>query len=582
LRLENKSLPRRKLTTTDVAAHASMLGKVLHLCRRDDAAVVKALYETKAVDDVEALDKVTFLDQFLTFLRSLSVFPLLEKMDPEMRVRATISWAAMIGVYIMRIVLGIPSLPQTEGLILTDPSLMALFGLAGFVAQGVTRRGLSRAQELPEVRGAFSGEVIADTLVKVSLTALARVFNAVICILAQAGFFPKRVHAIVDCTDLEATPKYRTLDGSPVASVTRKKRPRHSNNRHAPKVATTVWGWKVWLMFCPTSGIPIALYVDRINVDDRVWMWALVMQGKANLGEGRLAGVSFDRGFWDGQELYLLAKEVPFFIPGKSDLGITKEARRMAIEAHGRYQKGLPVKDVVVATRTVTVVTGRGKRRRKQQKELIVIGIKELDCDTYAAEPPGSRVHSKSFVANTLNAAVVMEDPSYPDPPEDDKYLTILTCAAMESARDVLFAYDRFDDRSVIENTGNKEAKQAWYLQAPLEKSERAVYLHAFMVFMLMALMAAFRARQEAEEQAVAQGQETGMERYRREIERANRNKVLVREGDCYAVLWAWEFAVLAGIQLRKRPAESAQSILERYGVVPESRPSATAEGPSP
>jgi hypothetical protein len=55
--LENKSLPRRKLTDSDVAAHASMLGKALQLCRRDDAAVVKALYETKTVDDVEALDK---------------------------------------------------------------------------------------------------------------------------------------------------------------------------------------------------------------------------------------------------------------------------------------------------------------------------------------------------------------------------------------------------------------------------------------------------------------------------------------------------------------------------------------------
>jgi hypothetical protein len=165
-------------------------------------------------------------------------------------------------------------------------------------------------------------------------------------------------------------------------------------------------------MFCPTSGIPIAVYVDRINVDDRVWMGALVLQGKANLGEGRLASVSFDRGFWDGQELHQVAKEVPFFIPGRSDLGITKEARRMASAAYERYQKGLPVHDAVVATRAVTVATGRGKDRREEPKELIVLGIQDLDCDTYAAEPPESQVNSKSFVAHTLNAAVVMEDGS--------------------------------------------------------------------------------------------------------------------------------------------------------------------------
>ncbi len=572
-------MPRRKLTDSDIAAHASMLGRVLQLCRRDDTAVVRALYETKTVDDVEALDKVTFFDQFFAFLQSLKVLPLLEALDPDTRVRASIPWVAMVGVYIMRIILGIPSIPQTEGLILTDPALMTLFGLAGFVQQGVTRRGVSRAHTLPEVRGAFSGEVMVDTLVKVSLTSLARTFNAAISILAQGGFFPKKVHAVVDCTDMETTPKYRTLDGGSVSCVTRKKRPQHSNNRHAPKVATTVWGWKIWLMFCPTSGIPIAVYLDRINVDDRVWMWALVMQGKANLGEGRLASVSFDRGFWDGQQLYLVAKQVPFYIPGRSDLGITQEARRMAIEAYKRYQKGLAVGEVVMAKRTVTVVTGKGKNRREEQQELILIGVKGMDCDTYAERPPESRVYSKSFVANKLNAAVVIEDPSYPDPPDDEKYLTILTCAAMETAKDVLFAYDRFDERSVIENSGNKEAKQAWKLGDPLEKSEAAVYLHVFMVFMMMALMAAFRACQQAEEKAFARGQETGMERYRREVERANRDKILVREGDCYAVLWAWELAVLAGIQLRKHATQSVEAILERYGVV---AARGTPGGPSP
>ena len=563
-------MPRRKLTDSDITARASMLGKTLQLCRRDDTAVVKALYETKTVDDVEALDKFTFFDRFFTFLKNLKILPLLEALDPGLRVRASISWVALMGVYIMRIVLGVPSIPQTEGLILTDPALMALFDLAAFVQRGVTRRGMSRTRALPEVRGAFSGEAMVDAMVKVSLTSLARVFNAVIGILARAGFFPKKVHAVVDCTDYETTPKYRTLDGGPVSRVTRKKRPQHSNNRHAPKVATTVWGWKIWLMFCPMSGIPIAIYVDRINVDDRVWMWALVVQGKANLGEGRLASVSFDRGFWDGQDLHQVAKEVPFFIPGRSDLGITKEARRMAGAAYERYQKGLPVQDAVVATRAVTVVTGKGKDRREEQKELIVIGIQDLDCDTYAAEPPESQVNSKSFVANTLKAAVVMEDPSYPNPPEDEKYLTVLTCAGMETPKDVLYAYDRFNDRSVIENSGNKEAKQAWKLEAPLEKSEAAVYLHTFMVFTLMALLAAFRAQEQAEDKALAQGKETGMERYRREVERANRGKVLVRDGDCYAVLWSWELAVLGGMQLRWHSTESVEAILARYGVVPE------------
>jgi hypothetical protein len=539
----------------------------LQVCQRDDAAVVQALYETKTVDDVEALDKVTFFDQFFAFLRNLKVLPLLEQLDPQKRQRASISWTTLIGTYVMRILLGIPSMPQMEGLILTDPALMALFGLAGFVERGLTRRGLSRMRQLPEVRGAFSGEVMADTLVKAPLLALARIFNTVIRILAVAGFFPKRVQAIVDCTDREATPKYRTLDGGPVASVTRHKRPQHSHNRHAPKVSTTVWGWKIWLMFCPTSSLPMAVYVDRINVDDRVWMLALVLQGKANLKEGQLASVSFDRGFWDGQELYRVAQHAPFFIPGRADLAITQEARKMALAAYTRYQQGLPVRDAVIAKRSLRIVTGTGKNRREQDKELMVVGIADLDCDTYAEQPPGSRANSKSFLPGKLNAAVVLEDPQYAKAPEEDRYLTILTCAAMKTPADVLFAFDRFDSRGVIENSGNKQAKQAWKLGAALEKSEAAVYLHTFMVFMLMALTTAFRAHQLRDEQAVAQGQETGMERYRRAIERANRDKVLVRDGNNYAVLWAWEFATLAGVHLRDHATGDVTAILKRYGV---------------
>ena len=562
-----------------------MLSTALLLCRRDDAGVAQELHETKTADNVEALDKVAFFDEFFAFLQRLGIMPLLQQLDPGTRLRASISWVAMVGVYVMRILAGVPSIPQTEGLLLTDPALMALFGMAAFVEKGTTRRGLSRANKLPAVRGAFSGEAMVDALAKCSLLVLARVFNAVIGILAARGYFPKHVHAVVDCTDLEATPKYRmrpswqqpVADGAkgqgrplervvpPVACVKRKKRPDHRNNRHAPKVETTVWGWKVWVMFCPTSGLPIAMYVDRINVDDRTWMLALVHQGKANIGE-RLEGVAFDRGFWDGQDLCLVAKEGPFFIPGKSDLEVTTDARRLAHAAYQQARQGRPIEDAIVATRALRVVRGRGKHRREAQQNLIVVGLRGLDCPTYAEEPPGSRVHSKSYVAPKLNAAVVMEDPSYPSPADDEKYLVVLTCASMETESDVLFAYDRFDERGVIENSANKEAKQAWKLEAPLEKSEAAVYLHAHFVFMLMALLTAFRAEKQSAEAAEAQGEETGMARYRRQVERANREKVLVRIGDRYGVFYAWEFAILGGVRLRHHPAESAESILARYG----------------
>jgi hypothetical protein len=300
------------------------------------------------------------------------------------------------------------------------------------------------------------------------------------------------------------------------------------------------------------------MYVDRINVDDRTWMLALVQQGKANLG-GRLKSVVLDRGFWDGQDLFHVAQEVPFFIPGRSDLEVTKEARRWAKEVYAQAQKRKPVSDAIIAKRKVHVVRGRGKHRREQEEELVVVGLQGLDCPTYAAEPPGAWVHSKSYVAPTLNAAVVMHDPSYPSPDDEENHLVILTGASMAPQADVLAAYDRFDERAVIENSGNKEAKRAFFLEAPLEKSEAAVLLHAHFVFMLMALLGAFRAEQARTEHAAEQGKDTGMAKYRRELEQANRDKVLVRSGDRYAVMCAWELAVLVGARLRWHSFEESR-----------------------
>lgn len=575
----NGSMARATLTESDaqsnLAAITGLLGTALRLCRRDDAAVLQQIHDTRVIDEAHALDKTTFFDELFEFLQQLAVWPLLVGLDLEQRRHPIISWTALIGVYIMRLLMGIPSVPQMEGLVLTDAALMSLLGYAAFVEQGVTRRGLSRAKSLAPVRGAFSGEAVVDALVKVSLFALVRVFNAVIAILAQEGFFPDMVHATIDCTDFEATPKFRTLDGSPVASVRREKRPKHRNNRRAPKTYTTVWGWKIWLMWCPQSGMPIALYVDRINVDDRVWMHALVIQGKANLG-GRLGSVTFDRGFLDGVDLYRVGQLVPFFIPGKAKMEIVEAARALGRRAKRCHEKGLRVTDGILATRPVVFVEGKGRHRRERHETLVALGIAELPMDTYAAEALGHRIHQKSFRPGTLGAVVVLHDPGYEQ--KEDEPLVILTNAALATPADVLTAYDRFVSRGSMENSANREAKQPWKLLSPLEKSESAVYLHAYFVFMMMALVSAFRARERQEQQAQGASvlpSPTGMERYRRRLRLANRDKILVRVGDYYGIFRTWELIVVLGVRVRGREHETPESVLARYraGPPPAQRP---------
>jgi len=114
----------------------------------------------------------------------------------------------------------------TYEVLLTDESLMGLLGFnAVQIQEGSTKRGLSRRTRPVEIRGPFSFEAVSDAIVKIGPEKLAAMMNGVIQCLAKQGVFGKNLDVVLDATDDEATPKYKTDDGREVPHVTRKKRP---------------------------------------------------------------------------------------------------------------------------------------------------------------------------------------------------------------------------------------------------------------------------------------------------------------------------------------------------------------------
>ena len=100
---------------------------------------------------------------------------------------------------------------------------------------------------------------------------------------------------------------------------------------------------------------------------------------------------------------------------------------------------------------------------------------------------------------------------------------------------------------------------------------------------MLMALMAAFRARQLSEDQAAAQGKDTGMERYRRKVERApTAIRFWCARETITPCCGAWELATLAGLHLRDHATEDVAAILKRYGVLADDQNASVSGDPSP
>lgn len=535
---------------------------------RDDGRVALALYETRSCDRVHAIDKAGFFDELFAYLRQIGAWSLLEALDPQDRKRPSIPYLRFVLVTLMRCVGGVQSMLASQDVLLTDEALMALVGFnAVQVQHGVTARGVSRRKQPVAIRGPISYEVVADNLVKLGPAKLEAMLNGLIACLAQQHVFPKHIDCVLDATDDEATPTYKTDDGSEVPKVTREKRPDVRFNRRAQKVKTTVWGWKIWVVWEPTSKIPLAIHVGGINVADNQHAYAVLAQARKNVaGQATLRSVALDRGFLDGKLLWRIDQDDTYvYIPAKANLTIATDAREIARRAAAEAAQGRQLEGCNYQERHQPVTRGTGKNAVTKTVTTIVVGIAALPCDFWTeAGSASSAPHKKTFEPRRLHATVVLRwDGAAKD---EDKEVVILTT---DPAKDPWVAFDAYDDRSLIENTCNREAKESYFLERHPKRSQAGVRVHAYFVFFCMALVSAFRAHKAKTTTSEPQTDDLGITRYRRELEVQNRDKAVVFIGPHFGIFRSFEFGLLLGANIRERAilGDTVDSVLARCGV---------------
>jgi hypothetical protein len=245
-------------------------------------------------------------------------------------------------------------------------------------------------------------------------------------------------------------------------------------------------------------------------------------------------------------------------------MNATREAREIARNAEAAHRQGKSIDGTVYRERVDTVTRGAGKNARTEQRTTTVVGIRELPCDWWGPDGDDSKANSKTFESHKVSATVVLR---WDDAPADvDKEVVIVTTNPSEDPFD---AFDRYDDRSLIENTCNREAKEKWFLEHHPKRSEAGVRVHAYFVLFCMALVTGFRAYKSKTDEAERRGQDTGIARYRRQLERQNRDKLIVFIGEHFAIMRSYEFSLLVGVTVRDRQAlgESVETVLARYGV---------------
>jgi hypothetical protein len=513
---------------------------------RDDARVARRLYRKQVVDGVYQLDEGALLDDFFYFLHELGVVDWLSNVQGTAVQRTMVPVVQYVLLYSLKTLFGIESMQALPALLCSDVGLMRLVGFNAYqVWHGVCQRGAAQRQG-PRRTGPICADALADNIVKLNLSDLEALFNGVIRALAKAGVFAAKVTGIVDATDLETTAHYEGC-----GQVTRQRKIADKRG-HVHEIEVTVYGWKLMVLIDARTKIPLAATVVPIQEHETLSLRALVTQARANLaGHARLHKVVFDRGFWDGVDLWWLQQHgVLFVVPAKGNLAVTVDAQAQAAVGEG----------ITRGRRVHTVRHGQGKTAWSERLETEVVGITALTTyDQYGTPEQGRHRNRRDFQPNSINAVVVRKWHGRDFGPGGKT--VFLTNAPVQQP---LQPFDDDDDRRLIEHCCIKESKQQWSLQHPPQKTARAVRVHVIFTLLMFALATAYRLQAEQDDL----GKElVGWQRWRRQLLEKTRDHVIVFAQDYYGIFHMAEYSLLLGVRLKDVPPGigTYQDILAKY-----------------
>ena len=512
-----------------------------HTANRDQAGIAKNLADGKDIPEVYGLGEAGLFDEFFCFLDQFGFKDLFMGLDPKSKKRKSkVPFMAVIYIYIMRIVAGLKFFWHIDPVILHSQSLMRLVGFNGRqVKEGTCNRGKKKSspdfdekqngKQPTKIRGPVCPDFIAASVATVVASTLEKLFNRVIAILAANNFFPKKVHAVLDASEIQSTEQCAGC-----GKVKKQKVPElRRRKRRIRKVYEIVFGFKIWVVWDPCSRLPLSMRFARIEVHDIKFAKEVIQQAITNLGDhAKITSIAIDRGFMDGNLLWWLnSKDIIFYIPAKSNMDV--------------YQDALSLVDTGCrATRTQNRNVGYGKNKTVETDYWDVVGIEKLtSAGFYGPLGSGSHENRKDFVPNTINAVVVLHDP-YKESNPNSKTMVILTNNPVNKP---LKVYDSYDARSEIENSLFREAKQAWFIQRPSLNTKAGFRVHTYLTILIMALTTAYQGWMDQQDKLEKDGRDSGIRKFREKVKEENGNKLIIFDQDRYAIFDAYEVFILCG-----------------------------------
>jgi hypothetical protein len=500
----------------------------------------------QVVDGVYRLDEGAVLDTFFHVLQALGVVDLMTPVQGQGIQREMVPCVQYLLLYGLKTWFGIEGMHALPALLFSEEAMRRLVGFhAHQVRHGVCQRGAAKRQR-PRTAGPMCPDTRAHNIVKLNRQDLEALCNGVIRAVARAGILGAKVTGLVAGTDLEMTAQYEGC-----GQVTRKRQMTDTHGK-VHEIEVTVYGWKLMVLIDARTKIPVAAKVVPIQAHETLCLRALVTQARTKLGgQARRHKVVFDRGFWDGADLWWLDQHgITFVVPAKTTMAVTVDARAQAAAGEG----------ITVGRRVHTVRHGQGRTASTERRETEVVGITGLITDDQYGTPKHGRHHyRRDFEPTPIHAVVVRQWQGKDDGPGGKT--VFLTNASVEEP---LRPFDDDDDRSLIDNCGIKEAKQPWDWGHPPQNTGRAVRVHVVFTLLMFVLATAYRLRCEQTELGA---EPVGWQRWRRQLLEQTRDQIIVCAQGCYGIFHLAAFVLLVGVKLKDVPpgVGALQAVLAKY-----------------
>lgn len=598
-------MPTRRQSQDEIRQH---LAEQLdwQFAERNDQAVAQALYAGQVVEGVHTLDEAGLLDGFFAFLKESDVMAVWQSYQIEAIQRIFIPTLYFVLLYGTRLLFGIESSNALPALLFSNVAVMTLLGFNGLlVTNGLSQRGQSQRTGVRDYV-LMDPQTLAETICKSSAAELESLFNRTIAGLARFGLFMAEVMVAVDGTQIVTSPEFA---GCGCLKTTHSQR---NEQGVQVKVVELVYGWRLIALIDLVTLIPLAIRIVQIQDNEAPYLLALVDQAQSNLvPHSRIVHLVVDRAYVDGKTLYALDQMgIAFVLIAKTNMAAYITALAKSVEAPLCYER----------IETVT----RGHGRNQEQESWLTRVETASDIRTWESYRPPLQAgkHLRHEKRPALHAVLVRVWRNHDLQAEPRIYLTNRPIV------DPWSVVDLYDDRSWIENGLFRNSKQFWHLTRNFPKRSGAgVRSHLTFVVMLVATATAYRLRDKAQANATpaaqpvsktithrilnrttgeilpdvrtlspladhlvasswpsldqtprADDRETsfshhlleaqGAQRWRRQLQQENRDKLIVFIEDSYGIFDTHEFLVLTGVPLRSIPPHlgSRDDILRRYG----------------